>query len=141
MSYSLLLMLPPPLEIWITDSTDWRVGILMLRIYVSSMHIDTFTDLVIALNTHLIEPIQNNRTDLRINDMMEAVENLFPFNGMVNLPVDLRERNVDHAHQVLYTIQLPQLTVARVVNGDMVEFHLQDEILPNYVTDLFPVTN
>ena len=134
-------MLPPPLEIWITDSTDWRVGILVLRIYVSRMDINTFTNLLIALNTHLIDPIRDNRENLRINDVMAAVQDLFPFDEMVNLAHDLRGDHYHHVYAILHTIQLPQITVARFVNGGIVEFHLQDEILPNYVSDLFPVMN
>jgi hypothetical protein len=115
---------------------DHGVGVQFYTIrYQDYMTTDDINNMINLLRLHLMEPLLNDRSDLRLAATMDELNTLFGARGYVILANHLTDWNLTLTMNVLAHMEDPQLTFTfienntvediRVTAGSLAEIHEQ----------------
>ena len=113
---------------------DHAVGVQLYIIrYQDYMTTDDINNMINLLRLHLMEPLLNDRSDLRLASVMDELNALFDARGYVILAHHLTDWNLTLTMNVLAHMENPQLTFTfienntatdiRVTAGSLAELH------------------
>jgi len=113
---------------------DHAVGVQLYIIrYQDYMTTDDINNMINLLRLHLMEPLLNDRSDLRLASVMDELNALFDARGYVILAHHLTDWNLTLTMNVLAHMENPQLTFTfienntatdiRVTAGSLAEIH------------------
>jgi len=113
---------------------DHTVGVQLYTIrYQDYMTTDDINNMINLLRLHLMEPLLNDRSDLRLASVMDELNALFDARGYVILAHHLTDWNLTLTMNVLAHMENPQLTFTfienntatdiRVTAGSLAEIH------------------
>jgi len=113
---------------------DHAVGVQLYIIrYQDYMTTDDINNMINLLRLHLMEPLLNDRSDLRLASVMDELNALFDARGYVILANHLTDWNLTLTMNVLAHMENPQLTFTfienntatdiRVTAGSLAEIH------------------
>ena len=97
---------------------DHAVGVQLYIIrYQEYMTTDDINNMINLLQAHLMEPLLNDRSDLRLASVMDELNGFFGARGYVILANHLTDWNLTLTMNVLAHMENPQLTFTFVENN------------------------
>ena len=97
---------------------DHAVGVQLYTIrYQEYMTTDDINNMINLLQAHLMEPLLNDRSDLRLASAMDELNGFFGARGYVILANHLTDWNLTLTMNVLAHMENPQLTFTFVENN------------------------
>ena len=97
---------------------DHAVGVQLYTIrYQEYMTTDDINNMINLLQAHLMEPLLNDRSDLRLASVMDELNGFFGARGYVILAHHLTDWNLTLTMNVLAHMENPQLTFTFVENN------------------------
>ena len=97
---------------------DHAVGVQLYTIrYQEYMTTDDINNMINLLQAHLMEPLLNDRSDLRLASVMDELNGFFGARGYVILANHLTDWNLTLTMNVLAHMENPQLTFTFVENN------------------------
>ena len=109
---------------------DHGVGVQLYTVrYQDYMTTDDINNMVNLLRLHLMEPLLNDRSDLRLASVMDELNGLFGASGYVILAHHLTDWNLTLTMNVLAHMENPQLTFTFIDNNTVEDIRVTAESL------------
>jgi hypothetical protein len=109
---------------------DHAVGVQFYTIrYQDYMTTDDINNMINLLRLHLMEPLLNDRSDLRLAATMDELNALFGARGYVILAHHLTDWNLTLTMNVLAHMENPQLTFTFIENNTVEDIRVTAESL------------
>jgi hypothetical protein len=109
---------------------DHGVGVQLYTIrYQDYMTTDDINNMINLLRLHLMEPLLNDRSDLRLAATMDELNGLFHPRGYVILAHHLTDWNLTLTMNVLAHMEDPQLTFTFIENNTVEDIRVTAESL------------
>ena len=109
---------------------DHGVGVQLYTIrYQDYMTTDDINNMINLLRLHLMEPLLNDRSDLRLAATMDELNGLFHPRGYVILAHHLTDWNLTLTMNVLAHMENPQLTFTFIENNTVEDIRVTVESL------------
>ena len=106
------------------------VGVQLYTVrYQDYMTTDDINNMVNLLRLHLMEPLLNDRSDLRLASVMDELNGLFGASGYVILAHHLTDWNLTLTMNVLAHMENPQLTFTFIDNNTVEDIRVTAESL------------
>lgn len=107
---------------------DHGVGVQLYTVhYQDYMTVDNINNMINLLRMHLMEPLLEDRSDLRLAATMNELNTLFSPRGYVILANHLTDWNLTLTHNVLTHMENPQLTFTFIENNTVDDIHVTAE--------------
>ena len=104
---------------------DHAVGVQLYTVrYQDYMTTDDINNMINLLHLHLMEPLLNDRSDLRLAFVMDELHALFGARGYVILANHLTDWNLTLTMNVLAHMEDPQLTFTFVENNTVTDIRV-----------------
>ena len=109
---------------------DHAVGVQLYIIrYQEYMTTDDINNMINLLQAHLMEPLLNDRSDLRLASVMDELNGFFGARGYVILANHLTDWNLTLTMNVLAHMENPQLTFTFIDNNTVEDIRVTAESL------------
>jgi hypothetical protein len=109
---------------------DHGVGVQLYTVrYQDYMRTDDINNMVNLLHLQLMEPLLNDRSDLRLASVMDELNELFRPRGYVILANHLTDWNLTLTQNVLAHMENPQLTFTFIENNTVEDIRVTAESL------------